>query len=180
MAKVAAFIGASFVLVIVFAIISGNGLVGFILAVVILAGGPLAFARIEGRNRRTETPDWSGYVSFYENDLRDRFPDIRPRRDVGGIGRKGLSSGKCRLDQQGLHWKSGGWATPQTRIAGTFELPWSQIESGRASALRGKVPGLGGGLELTLVDGQGTIRGEFLGSVTGLTNALDAGVTASS
>jgi hypothetical protein len=180
MVKVTAFIGALFVLVIVLAIISGNGLVGFILAGVVLVGGPLAYARIEGRNRHRKTPDWSGYVSFYENDLRDRFPDIRPRRDVGGIGRKGLSSGKCRLDQQGIHWKSGGWITPQTRIAGTFALPWSRIESGRAFALGGKVPGLGGRLELVLADGEGTISGEFLGSISGLTSALDAGVKAGS
>jgi hypothetical protein len=177
MAKVAAFIGALFVLVVLLSLIFGNALIGFILAGIVLVVCPLAFARTRGRNRHRHRPDWSGYISFYENDLRDRFPDIRPRRDVGGIGRKGLSSGKCRIDTQGLHWKSGGWATPQTRIAGTFDLPWSRIESGRAYSLTGKIPGLGGGVELVLVDGEGTISGEVLGSVKGLTEALEAGVT---
>jgi hypothetical protein len=175
MGKVVAFLGALLVLAIALTIISGNGLIGFICAAVILVVGPLALARIRGRNRHKKTADWSGYVSFYESDLRDRFPHIRTHRDGGGIGRKGLSSGKCRLDQQGIHWKSGGWATPQTRIAGTFDLPWSGIQSGRAFALGGKVPGLGGGLELVLADGRGTISGEFIGSITGLTRALAAG-----
>jgi hypothetical protein len=151
--------------------------VGFIVAGVITLGGPLAFARIEGRNRpQAPSPHWRGYVSFYEESLRDQFPDIRARRAVGGIGRKGLSSGKCEFDQLGVHWKSGGWATPQTRIAGTFDLPWSRIASGLAYSLPGKVPGLGGGVDLVLTDSDSTISGRFLGSVEGLNKAIQSGV----
>src|SRR5580658_2670935 len=119
-----------------------NGPLGFVVAVVVVVARPLAYARIEGRSRRSgHTSRWTGYASFYEDDLKGRFPDIRTRRSAGGIGGNGLS-------------KSGGWATPQTKIAGSFHLPWSPIESGRAFVLSGKVPGLGGGLELRLVNGE--------------------------
>jgi hypothetical protein len=180
MGRVAAFLVVLAVLAVGLSFIIGNGFVGFVTAVVIAVGGPLAFARFEGRKRRGRPPHWKGYVSFYEVSLQDRFPGISSRRRTGGFGGNGLSSGKCRVDREGIHWTSGGWATPSTTIAGNFDLPWSRIESGRAFALARKVPGLGGGIELVLADCEGTISGEFLGSVSGLSVAIEAGVRAQS
>jgi len=69
---------------------------------------------------------------------------------------------------------SGGWATPQTEVSGSFDLSWWSVDSAEATRLPGKVPGLGGRIALTLSEGRGVLEGEFLGSVKGLSQALDA------
>jgi len=148
---------------------------GLFLAVAIVVGGPLAYARFTGRGRRpSKGLYWRGYVSFKEFSLVDihMFPDIRRQERTGGWGRKGLSSGRCEIRDTGIRWRSGGWATPQTEVSGTFDLPWSEVEAAGASCLPGKIPGLGGRLTVRLTDDRGVIEGEFLGSVKGLSEAL--------
>jgi len=154
-----------------------HSILGFFLALAIVVGGPLGYARFTGRGRKpSKGLYWRGYASFYEATLLDKelFPDIRYKKRAGGWGRKGLSSGKCEIRNTGMHWLSGGWATPQTEVSGSFDLPWSMVDAVEATRLPGKVPGLGGRIALTLFDDRGVLDGEFLGSVKGLAKALDA------
>ncbi len=156
----------------------GPELIVFWAALVVVAGILLARARIAGRRRpQTGDPYWRGYVSFTGSSLSDRhrFPDLRPRGRAAGWGRKDLGSGRCEFTQAGIRWKGGGWTTPQSRIGGTFQLPWSDVQAGKAFALPGRFPGLGGGLELTVSDGV-TLSGEFVGSVTGVARAIESGL----
>jgi len=144
---------------------------------VIAAGCPLTYARLAGRSRKpSKGIYWRGYVSFTEVSLladKEQFPDIRWRKRSGGFGRSGLSSGKCAIRDDGITWRSGGWATPQTEVSGTFDLPWAAVEAAEAYRLPGKIPGLGGGVALRLSDNRGAVEGEFLGSVRGFSEALE-------
>jgi hypothetical protein len=177
MRKVLLFLGVFAVIAIGLGVIL-HSILGFFLGVVIVVGGPISYARFAGRGR---TPSrglyWRGYVSFMEPALvtdRELFPDIQSRARTGGWGRKGLSSGKCEIRNTGIHWVSGGWATPQTEVSGSFDLSWWSVDVAEATRLPGKVPGLGGRIALTLSEGRGVLEGEFLGSVKGLSQALDA------
>ncbi len=91
----------------------------------------------------------------------------------GGFGRSGLSSGKCEIRDKGVSWRSGGWATPQTEISGTFHLAWSVVDAAQAYPLPGKIRGLGGGVTFKLSHDKGTVEGQFLGSVSGMSKALE-------
>ena len=47
------------------------------------------------------------------------------------MGSEGLlTSGKCEIRKNGIHWRSGGWATPQTEVSGAFDLPVVSSRSG--------------------------------------------------
>ncbi len=182
MRKVIAFMGVFVVMALTLTFVL-HSLLGFWLAVAIVVGGPVGYARFTGRGRRpSKGLYWRGYVSFMESSLMDRqlFPDIRRQKRTGGRGRKGLSSGKCEIRDTGISWRSGGWATPQTEVSGAFDLPWSEVEAAGTSHLPGKLPGLGGGLTVRLTDDRGVIEGEFLGSVRGLSKALVASRRAAS
>ena len=154
-----------------------HSILGFFLGVALVVGGPLGYARLTGRSRRpSKGLYWRGYISFMESSLTNRqlFPNIQFQERTGGWGRKGLSSGTCEVRNTGIHWLSGGWATPQTEVSGSFDLPWSAVDAAAATRLAGKFPGLGGRVVLTLADDAGVLEGEFLGSVRGLSKALDA------
>ena len=103
---------------------------GVFLALAIVAGIPLAYARFAGRRRHLRNGvSWRGYVSFPESELlaNERlFHDIHRQKRSGRSGRSELSSGKCIIRDTGINWRSGGWATPQTEVFGTFSLPWSE------------------------------------------------------
>jgi len=174
--KVAAFLTCLLVLAISFTIVTGNGLVGFVTAAALLTIVPLAWARGTGRSRTHSGSEdwWHGYVSFQESYLlnHDVFPGIVARKDVGGLLRKGLSSGKLRITPDGIRWRSGGWATPQTRIKGEFYLPWSKVGAFKVWKMGGKIPGLGGGIEVNVLGVDHPLTGEFLGSVKGISEAF--------
>ena len=92
-------------------------------------GSPSWSARwvIRGLTGRSRRPSkglyWRGYISFMESSLTNRqlFPNIQFQERTGGWGRKGLSSGTCEVRNTGIHWLSGGWATPQTEVSGSFD-----------------------------------------------------------
>jgi hypothetical protein len=154
-----------------------HSILGFFLAIPIVIGGPLGYARLTGRSRRPSNGlYWRGYVSFRESSLtnHDLFPNIEFRERAGGWGRKGLSSGSCEIRNTGIHWLSSGWATPHTEASGSFVLPWSAVPAAEATRIPGKFPGLGGRIELSLSDERGVLEGEFLGSLKGLAQALEA------
>lgn len=176
MRKVAAFLGVFVVIAIGLTVIL-HSIAGFFLGLTIVVCGPLGYTRATGRGRKPSNGlYWRGYVSFVEDNLTNRelFPDILRNKRSGGWGRKGLSSGKCEVRDTGIQWRSGGWATPQTEVSGTFDLPWSAVDVASVSRLSGKLPGLGGGITLTLSGDRGVVKGEFLGSMKGLSEALDA------
>ena len=69
---------------------------------------------------------------------------------------------------------SGGWATPQTEVSGSFDLSWWSVDSAEATRLPGTSPASGAETRSTLSEGRRVLEGEFLGSVKGLSQALDA------
>lgn len=152
---------------------------GFLLGIAI----PVVYARVLGRRRRagahpTHHPYWLGFATFTETTLLanpELFPDIRSKPRVGGWGRRPVCMGRCHIDGQGVHRRAGGWGTPNAEIAGTFFLPWSRVEAFDVSKLGGKIPGLGGGVCLTLAGERGVLRAEFLGSVRAVSEALEHG-----
>lgn len=160
-----------------FGIATHNPIAAQVMTFILLVGIPLGYARLKGRRRLPFGGlYWCGYVSFMESSLADKelFPNIRRIRSIGGLGRKGLSSGKLKIYGDGLHWKSGGWATPTTKMAGTFHLPWTAIGEVDVHTIFGKISALGGGIELELNDDHGVLQGEFLGSRKALADAIEA------
>lgn len=139
---------------------------------------PFAWPRFLGRRRsRNGRVLWRGYISFQESLLSEKelFPGIQERRAIGGVGRKGLSAGICEMDHHGITWTSAAWYTPQTRIKGSFRLPWSEIVDGEAYRMPMRISALGGGVRLTLSEDRGILDGEFLGSIDALNDAIQVG-----
>jgi hypothetical protein len=176
MRKILLLIGIFFAIALCLSIVLHSP-VGALIALVVVVGGPLLVARFVGRERSSSgSLYWRGYVSFAESSLGNRrmFPDLHRHSRIGGWGRRGLSSGKCEIRDSGIAWRSGGWATPQTEVSGTLDLPWSAVEAFEAHRIPGKLPGLGGGFTLKLSEDEGVITGEFFGSLRGISRALSS------
>ena len=114
---------------------------------------------------------WSGQVGFDEDGFADksRFPDIS-RTVKPSRGRKGLTGGKLRIEQDGLHWKAGSWTSPGGQIHGTFLLPWSVITCIEVGRVEHNLPV--GGTFIIHLQGGPHLYGEFLGSMKRLREAV--------
>jgi hypothetical protein len=102
-----------------------HSILGFFLAVALVVVVPLGYARLTGRSRKpSKGLYWHGYVSFMESSLTNKelFANIQSETRGGGWGRKGLSSGSCEIRNTGVRWISGGWATPQSEVQGSFDF----------------------------------------------------------
>jgi hypothetical protein len=150
--------------------------VGIYVAATFVLVCPIVYARVVGRRRVPSAGlYWRGYVSFEEASLENvpSFPNIHRHERIGRRGRRRHSSGRCELRDDGISWQSGGWATPLSAISGVFHLPWSAIDGVDVYRLPGKLPGVGGGVNLRLTANRGAIRGEFIGSLRGMSEAVE-------
>jgi hypothetical protein len=183
MRQVLAFLGVFAVVGLALALVFRTPLMVPVAFVLVLVA-PLSYGRFVGRPRRaSQGLYWRGFMSFMESSLladTEVFPDIRWQERPGGWGRAGLCAGKGEIRDSGVTWRSGAWGTPQTEISGRFELPWSVVEAAEAYRLPGKIPGLGGGITFTLSGNRGMVKGQFLGSIRALSNALESSRRAAS
>ena len=91
MSKVLLFLGIFAVIAIALSLIF-HSILGFFVAIAIVVGVPLAYARFTGRHRKpSKGLYWRGYVSFMESSLladAKLFPHVRLQERTGGWGRK--------------------------------------------------------------------------------------------
>lgn len=88
------------------------------------------------------------------------------------LGRKGLTGGKLRIETSGIHWDAGSVLTPGGQLYGSFHLPWDAVTGMEANRITFELP-VGGSLVIRLSSGH-EIRGEFLGSLKHLREAISS------
>jgi hypothetical protein len=154
-----------------------GGNVGIFVGLVMLLVATVAPIRFLGRRRSpSKGLYWRGYVAFEAAPLviNERlFPDVHRLGPIGLGGRRIVSSGRCEMREEGLNWRCHGYFLVRTRvISGAFCLPWSAVERAEAHRIPDMLP-LGGAFTLELSENRGVIEGEFLGSLRGLSEALE-------
>jgi hypothetical protein len=120
-----------------------------------------------------EAVGWSGRVSFFEDQFQDMatFPDIS-RTAKWSIGRQGLTGGRLSSESNGIHWKAGSLATPNSETRGTFHLPWANVDSIEVQNIPHKLNFLGGAIIINLRGIGQPLHGEFVGSTKALRHAI--------
>jgi len=151
--------------------------VGIFVAIIMLGVATVTHMRFVGRRRSpSKGLHWRGYVAFEAAPLVTNellFPDIHRLRPIEPDDQRIFSPGRCEMRDEGLSWRCRGYFLVRTRvISGAFCLPWSAIEEAEAHRIPGKLP-FGGAFTLELSGNRGVIEGEFLGSLRGLSKALE-------
>jgi hypothetical protein len=83
-----------------------------------------------------------------------------------------LAGGTFEVTTDGIRWEAGSWLTPGAKVRGAFRLSWAEIRSIQVEQIPFKINALGGELVIVMEDGGRTIRGEFVGSRSALSEAI--------
>lgn len=116
---------------------------------------------------------WRAHMLFDPYRLSQVFPPVRIGQGSPAMLTAGRVGGRFEVRAEGLHWRRRGSARIESGSDG-FTIPWAQLGSATVTNAPGKIPWLGGLLELWLADGTAPLVGEFLGSQRALQTAISA------